>query len=197
VLPPGELRRRLSLIESQASSCTKCALGATRQRTVFSRGNPESELCFIGEGPGAEEEAAGQPFVGPAGQLLDKMIVAMGIAPEEVYIAHVVKCRLLPNKPPAPEEMAACMPYMHEQLELIKPRVIVALGATATKGLLGTHLGIKALRGTWKNYRGTIPLMPTYHPAYLLKDPSVKKEAWKDLQSVLERLGRQPPRKTS
>lgn len=167
---------------------------------MFARGNPDAEVCFIGEAPGPSEDAAGQPFVGAAGQLLDRMITAMGLSQDEVYITTLCRCRPPGDRAPSTDEMATCIPYLHEQLAVTRPRVIVALGATATKGLLSTALGIRALRGTWKLYRGATPLMPTYHPAYLLRENEAgrldaKREVWKDLQAVLERLGRSlPPR---
>jgi len=146
-------------------------------------------VCFVGEGPGADEDAQGFPFVGAAGQLLDRMIAAMGLARDEVYVCNIVKCRPPKNRKPEPAEMEACRPYLTEQLELIAPRVIVALGATAVQGLLGTSEGITRLRGTWKLYRGRIPVMPTFHPAYLLRTPAAKREVWHDLQAVLRHLG--------
>jgi len=160
---------------------------------VFARGNPEAKLCFVGEAPGADEDAQGLPFVGRAGQLLDRMIGAMGLSPErDVYVCNIIKCRPPDNRRPEPDEMAACMPYLHEQLAIINPRVIVALGGTAVAGLLNTKLGITKLRGQWKLYRGTL-VMPTYHPSYLLR-PSpqqieAKRQAWHDLQLVMKELG--------
>jgi DNA polymerase len=133
------------------------------------------------------------PFVGAAGQLLDRMIRAMGHEPEDVYIANIVKCRPPNNRKPEPEEMEVCIPYLHEQLELVAPKVIVALGATAVQGLLGTRVGITRLRGTWKLYRGRIPVMPTFHPAYLLRQAEKKRDVWSDLQQVMKRLEHRPP----
>ncbi len=200
-LPPPrteEAHRRLVVLSEKIQGCTLCALHQQRRRTVFARGNPDAELCFVGEAPGEEEDAQGLPFVGRAGQLLDRMIAAMGIPQEEVYITNLCRCRPPGNRTPTPEEMDACLPYLHEQLALVQPRVIVALGVTASRGLLKTSLGIKALRGTWKLYRGMIPVMPTYHPAYLLRETEAgrldaKRDVWKDLQAVLERLGRPLP----
>jgi DNA polymerase len=160
---------------------------------VFARGSGESGLCFVGEGPGADEDAQGFPFVGKAGQLLDKMIVAMGFSRDEVYVCNIVKCRPPNNRKPEPEEMAACMPYLAEQLSVLAPEVIVALGATAVQGLFGTGEGITRLRGRWKLYRGEIPVMPTFHPAFLLRNPAAKKEVWDDLQAVLRHMGRVVP----
>ena len=185
-------RVRLGVLAEEVKTCTKCALYADRTQTVFARGNPAAELCFIGEGPGADEDAEGFPFVGKAGQLLDRMIAAMGYERDDVYICNIVKCRPPNNRKPEPGEMSQCMPYLREQLDLVSPKVIVALGATAVEGLLGVGGGITRLRGQWKLYR-TIPVMPTFHPAYLLRTPEAKREVWADLQAVLKHLGRTPP----
>jgi DNA polymerase len=184
---------RLSLLEREVAACTRCRLHAARTQTVFSRGSPRAELMFVGEGPGAEEDAQGQPFVGKAGQLLDRMIAAMGLERDGVYVCNVVKCRPPDNRMPEPEEMEACAPYLARQIELVAPRVIVALGTTAVRGLLGTGEGITRLRGTWKLYRATIPVMPTFHPAYLLRKEEAKREVWEDLKAVLKHLGRNAP----
>jgi DNA polymerase len=189
----GERTRRLSLLEEQVRGCTACALHAGRTQTVFARGTGSSGLCFVGEGPGAEEDAQGFPFVGAAGQLLDRMIGAMGFSRDDVYVCNIVKCRPPKNRKPEPDEMAACMPYLAEQLELLAPQVIVALGATAVQGLLGTSEGITRIRGTWKLYRGRIAVMPTFHPAYLLRTPDAKRDVWADLQEVLRHMGRPIP----
>lgn len=181
--------QRLQLLEQEARSCTRCGLHQGRKQAVFARGQGGSGVCFVGEGPGADEDAQGLPFVGKAGQLLDKMIVAMGLDREQVYVCNIVKCRPPDNRKPQPEEMAACIPFLHEQLELIAPQVIVALGATAVQGLLGTSEGITRLRGKWKLYRGRIPVMPTFHPAYLLRQESAKREVWQDLKAVLTQVG--------
>ncbi len=186
-------RRSLEVLMEAVRSCARCGLSQHRKQTVFARGTGRSGVCFVGEGPGAEEDARGLPFVGPAGQLLDKMIAAMGLARDDVYVCNVVKCRPPDNRQPEAEEMAACMPYLHEQLELVAPKVIVALGATAVQGLLGTLEGITRLRGKWKTFRGQIPLMPTFHPAYLLRTPAAKREAWEDLQEVLRQVGLSVP----
>jgi DNA polymerase len=187
-----EAKLRLDVLAEEIKSCTKCALYATRTQTVFARGNPAAELCFVGEGPGADEDAAGFPFVGKAGQLLDRMITAMGYQRDDVYVCNIVKCRPPNNRKPEPDEMGKCMPYLREQLELVAPKVIVALGATAVEGLLGAGGGITRLRGQWKLYRA-IPVMPTFHPAYLLRNPEAKRDVWADLQAVLKHLGRSPP----
>jgi len=186
-------RRRLATLAEQIRPCTRCRLCEQRKQTVFARGDGSSGVCFIGEGPGADEDAQGFPFVGKAGQLLDRMIEAMGLERDSVYVCNVVKCRPPDNRKPEPEEMAACMPYLNEQLELVQPQVIVALGATAVQGLFGTTEGITRLRGKWKTLRGAIPVMPTFHPAYLLRTPAAKREVWEDLQEVLRKIGRTPP----
>jgi DNA polymerase len=148
---------------------------------------------FVGEGPGADEDAQGLPFVGKAGQLLDRMIAAMGLDRDEVYVCNVVKCRPPNNRKPDRDEMRACAPYLREQIDLVDPRVIVALGATALEGLLGIGGGITRLRGTWRLYDGRISVMPTFHPAYLLRQPSAKRQVWEDLQAVVGQLGRVLP----
>lgn len=176
--------------------CMKCAnLAATRTNVVFGVGSIDAELMFVGEAPGADEDAAGEPFVGAAGQLLTKMIGAMGLTRDQVYIANILKCRPdMPrgssgNRKPTPEEMQTCIPYLHAQIDLIQPKVLVGLGGTAIEGLLGKS-GITKLRGQWHTYRG-IPLMPTYHPAYLLRNQSnaEKRRVWEDLLAVMEKLG--------
>lgn len=186
--------RRLGVLKERVAGCTACVLHEKRTQTVFARGNPAAELCFVGEGPGEDEDASGLPFVGRAGQLLDKMIAGMGLTSDEVYICNVVKCRPPNNRNPLPPEMSACAPYVIEQLELASPKVIVTLGNIPLKGLCGVE-GITKLRGTWRLYRGSIPVMPTYHPSYVLRNPSpqVKREVWSDLREVLKQLGREPP----
>ena len=193
---PGDAEgrgRRLTVLAAEVGACTRCGLHATRKQAVFARGTGSSGLCFVGEGPGADEDLQGYPFVGAAGQLLDRMIEAMGIARDEVYVCNIVKCRPPDNRKPEPGEMAACIPYLEEQLALVAPQVIVALGGTAVQGLLGTSEGITRLRGKWKLYRGRVPVMPTFHPAYLLRTPGAKREVWDDLQSVLRQMGRGIP----
>ncbi|AKV03819.1 Uracil-DNA glycosylase, family 4 [Labilithrix luteola] len=191
--------RPLPVIAAEVVSCTKCELAKTRTNTVFSRGNPEAKLCFVGEAPGADEDAQGIPFVGRAGQLLDRMIQAMGLDPEkDVYVCNIIKCRPPGNRKPEPEETDACIPYLHEQIAVVDPKVIVALGNTAVGTLLNTKLGITKVRGSWKLYRGKIPVMPTYHPSYLLRPSAqqgeAKKQAWDDLQAVMKELGLPPKR---
>jgi uracil-DNA glycosylase len=199
IVPPAgdaeERRRRLDVLAETVRTCTSCALHTGRTQTVFARGTGSARLCFVGEGPGADEDAQGFPFVGKAGQLLDRMIAAMGFERDEVYVCNIVKCRPPDNRKPEPNEMAACTPYLKEQLELVAPEVIVALGATAVQGLFGTTEGITRMRGRWKLYGGRIPVMPTFHPAYLLRTPTAKREVWEDLQAVLRQMGRQLPTK--
>lgn len=187
-LSEDERRTHLALLAEEVRTCSKCELSKARTQTVFARGNPLAELCFVGEGPGADEDAQGEPFVGKAGQLLDKMIAAMGYQRDDVYICNIVKCRPPNNRKPEPIEMKTCGAYLQKQLEHVAPKVIVALGATAVQGLIGTSEGIMRLRGTWKLYRGTIPVMPTFHPAYLLRQPEAKRDVWADLQKVMKHL---------
>ena len=189
---PTEIRS-LPVLAKVVSECHACVLGDTRNNTVFSRGNPEAAIVFVGEGPGADEDASGLPFVGRAGQLLDKMIAAMGLDPErDVYVCNIVKCRPPGNRRPEPEEMTACFPYLDEQLANVKPKVMVALGGTAATALFDTKLGITRLRGQWKLYKG-IPTMPTFHPSYLLRpsdqQAEAKRQCWEDLQAVMKELG--------
>jgi uracil-DNA glycosylase family 4 len=192
VQPPLRVAAGASLeaLAEQVAGCRTCGLCEHRTQTVFARGTGKSGLCFVGEGPGADEDAQGAPFVGAAGQLLDRMIAAMGIDRDDVYVANIVKCRPPDNRKPTAEEMAACVPYLHRQLELLQPSVIVALGATALEGLLGKTGGITRHRGRFHLYRGKIAVMPTFHPAYLLRQPSAKREVWSDLQEVLRHMGR-------
>ncbi len=179
------------LNRTQVIGCEKCHLCRDRTNTVFGTGNPNADLMFIGEGPGHDEDMQGEPFVGRAGQLLDKQIAAMGLSRAEVYIANIVKCRPPGNRVPTPDEADACMPYLLRQIELIRPRIIVGLGATAVKYLLNDpKLAITRTRGQWKSFRG-IDFMPTFHPAYLLRQYSRenRQRVWSDLQAVMERLG--------
>ena len=189
----AERAHRLTVLAQEVSGCTRCGLHRERKQTVFARGTGSSGVCFVGEGPGADEDAQGFPFVGKAGQLLDRMIAAMGFGRDEVYVCNIVKCRPPKNRKPEPDEMAACRPYLVEQLELIEPKVIVALGATAVEGLLGVSGGITRLRGNWRLYGGRIAVMPTFHPAYLLRTPEAKRDVWNDLKEVLKHLGRPVP----
>ncbi len=178
----------LETLPAAVAACKRCRLHALgRTRTVFSDGSPTARLMFIGEGPGADEDAQGVPFVGAAGQLLTRMIEAMRLKRGEVYIANIVKCRPPGNRTPLEDEGGACLPYVQRQVELVKPEVIVVLGATPFLHLLGQK-GIMAGRGKWYDYRG-IPVMATYHPAFLLRMSGKKAEAWADLQQVMKKLG--------
>jgi len=183
-------------LRERALACVKCPnLVASRKTVVFGVGDINSPLMFIGEAPGADEDVQGEPFVGKAGQLLTRIIQAMGFGREAVYIANILKCRpdtpgqSFGNRKPTPEEMETCIPYLHQQIDLIQPKVIVALGATAVEGLLGKTLGISKLRGTWQTYRA-IPLMPTFHPSFLLRpeNASQKRKVWEDMLQVMEKL---------
>jgi DNA polymerase len=191
--PDGERARRLALVAEQAAACTSCALHRGRTKSVFARGNPHAELMFIGEGPGFNEDQQGLPFVGPAGQLLDRMIAAMGYRPDDVYICNVVKCRPPQNRTPHAEEAAACAPFLAEQLAVVAPKIIVALGRCATENLGLMPADGRRWRGAFRDYRG-VPVMPTYHPAFLLRSPQFKRQVWDDLQLVMAELGRPSPR---
>jgi DNA polymerase len=184
----------LNAIRTDIGDCTRCRLHKGRTNLVFGVGNPNAELMFVGEGPGADEDAQGEPFVGRAGQLLNNMISAMGLKREDVYIANVVKCRPPGNRTPEKDECDICSPFLLRQIEVIKPKVIVALGAVAAKNLLAVNDSMANLRGRWYDFRGA-RLAVTYHPAYLLRDPRQKKEAWKDLQMVMKYLELTPPAK--
>lgn len=184
----------LESLQKQVEGCTRCELHKERTHTVFARGSPTSRLVFVGEGPGQEEDLQGKPFVGPAGQLLDKMIEAMGLRPEDIYICNIVKCRPPGNRKPTPTEMQSCAPYLENQLQLLKPEVIVALGGTAVAGLLGITDGITRVRGRFRLYQKQTLVMPTFHPAYLLRNPSAKRQVWSDLKQVAHHLGIELPR---
>jgi uracil-DNA glycosylase family 4 len=186
----------LALVREELGDCKRCKLCPTRTNIVFGVGNPDAQLVFVGEAPGADEDAQGEPFVGRAGQLLTKMIEAMGYARGDVYICNVLKCRPPGNRNPEPDEVASCEPFLKKQLGAIRPRIIVALGKFAVQCLLRDDAPISRLRGNLRSYEG-IPLMPTFHPAYLLRDPSKKKLAWDDLKAVnaaLAKVGVLPPR---
>ncbi len=184
----------LTAIREHIGDCTRCRLHSGRTKLVFGVGNPNAHIMFVGEGPGADEDAQGEPFVGRAGQLLNNMIVAMGIRREDVYIANVVKCRPPGNRAPEKDEADTCSPFLMQQIDVVKPKVIVALGATAAKNLLVLNDSMLNMRGRWYDFRGT-KLVVTYHPAYLLRDPRQKKETWKDLQMVMKFLGLTAPSK--
>ncbi len=196
-LSPTEKAAAFAALRERVMVCVKCAnLAASRKNVVFGVGNIDAELMFVGEAPGADEDEQGEPFVGKAGQLLTKIIQATGLQRGDVFIANILKCRpdtpgqSAGNRKPTPEEMKTCIPYLHEQIDLIRPKVIVALGATAVEGLLGKTVGITKLRGNWQSYRGT-PMMPTYHPAYLLRNQAMseKRRVWEDMLAVMEKLG--------
>ena len=177
-------------VREDLGECTRCKLYKHRHTIVFGDGNPKAELVFVGEGPGADEDAQGLPFVGRAGKLLTQMIEAMGLERKDVYICNVVKCRPPENRTPEDDEVSTCSPFLLRQLAVIAPKVIVCLGAVAAKTLLRTNRGISQFRGQWLDYRGS-KLMATYHPAYLLRNPNAKGEVWKDLQKVMVVLGLQ------
>lgn len=190
----AEPAEALRLIQEDLGECTRCVLSRLGRKTiVFGEGDPSAELMFVGEGPGADEDEQGRPFVGRAGQLLNKMIEAMGLRREQVYIANVVKCRPPGNRTPEREEIETCSPFLLRQIAVIQPKAIVALGAVAARCLLGLNEPMARLRGRWFDFRGT-RLAVTYHPAFLLRDPRQKKETWKDLQMVMEHLGLKPHR---
>jgi DNA polymerase len=195
-LDSNEKAAAFTALRERALVCVKCPhLAASRKNVVFGVGSIDAQLMFVGEAPGADEDEQGEPFVGAAGQLLTKIIQATGLSRAEVYIANILKCRpdtpgqSYGNRKPTPEEMATCIPYLHEQIDLIRPQVIVALGATAVEGLLGKTVGITKLRGNWQNYRDT-PLMPTFHPSYLLRNQAMseKRKVWEDMLAVMEKL---------
>jgi len=196
-LDPQAKAAAFAALRERALACVKCPhLASSRKTVVFGVGSIDAQLMFVGEAPGADEDEQGEPFVGKAGQLLTKIIQATGLQRADVYIGNILKCRpdtpgqSAGNRKPTTDEMATCIPYLHEQIDLIRPKVLVALGATAVEGLLGKTLGITKLRGTWKTYRG-IPLMPTYHPAYLLRNQAMseKRKVWEDMLAVMEKLG--------
>ena len=197
-LTPEAKAAAFAELRQRALACVKCPrLAAARKNVVFGVGSIDAELMFVGEAPGADEDEQGEPFVGRAGELLTKIIQTMGFKREDVYIGNILKCRpdtpgqTSGNRKPTADEMKTCIPYLHEQIDLIRPKVIVALGGTAMEGLLGKVAGITKLRGHWHTYRG-IPLMPTYHPAYLLRNQALseKRKVWEDMLQVLEKLGR-------
>ncbi len=197
-MTPQEKTELLNEIDvNEVKTCTRCGLAATRTNTVFGEGNPAAELVFVGEGPGADEDRTGRPFVGRAGELLTKMIEAMGLTRKDVFIGNIVKCRPPGNRAPAPEEVGACWSYLIRQLQIIRPKVIVTLGNPATQNLLNTQIGITKMRGQWQKLpdigeglAGTA-VMPTFHPAYLLRQytPDNRKKVWDDLKKVMTRLG--------
>lgn len=190
--------RLLEEIRRELETCNRCPLGRTRRNLVFGEGNPHADILFIGEGPGSEEDATGRPFVGPAGQLLTKIIEAgMGVPRSSVYICNIVKCRPPNNRPPLDEEAEACMPFLQKQIKAVRPKVIITLGHTAASRLLGLRGPMHQLRGKWQTYRG-IPVMPTFHPSYVLRyyTVAVRRQVWEDVQEAMRLLkggGRAPP----
>ena len=206
---PGDVVAELRAISEDIGECTRCRLSKGRKNIVFGTGSVHAELMFVGEGPGADEDEQGLPFVGRAGQLLNNMIAAMGLRREDVYIANVVKCRPPGNRTPERDECETCIPFLMRQIAAIRPKVIVALGATAAKNLLAINSPMAELRGRWYDFRvnvnsqgrtdpngPTVKLAVTYHPAFLLRDPRQKKETWKDLQMVMKYLGLKPKTST-
>ena len=188
--PPSKLTpstETFEQIHAEIGNCTRCPLYQERTHVVHTEGNRKARLMFVGEAPGADEDAQARPFVGRAGQLLTKIIEAIGMKREEVLIGNVNRCRPPGNRPPMPDEVATCKPYLLREIAVVQPEVIVVLGNTATKNLLDTNVGITRLRGTFQDYKG-IKVMPTFHPAYLLRDPSKKRETWEDLKKVRDYL---------
>ena len=205
-----DVELELRAISQDIGECTRCRLSKARNNIVFGTGNVHAELMFVGEGPGADEDEQGLPFVGRAGQLLNNMIAAMGLRREDVYIANIVKCRPPQNRTPERDECETCIPFLLRQIAAIRPKVIVALGATAARNLLAINSPMGELRGRWYDFRVnitsqgrpdpegfTVKLAVTYHPAFLLRDPRQKKETWKDLQMVMQYLGLKPPSKSA
>ena len=197
--PPGQTPEQrvheLTVLAEVVSRCTRCPqLASTRTQTVFGVGPVDAELCFIGEAPGFEEDRKGEPFVGPAGQLLDRIIVACGLKREQVYIGNILRCRPPGNRLPLPDEAHNCREYLEQTLELVRPKFLCCLGACAAQNLLGSTLSIGKLRGRFHEYRG-IPVLCTYHPAYLLRTPEKTKDVWDDMKKLLARMGRPVPGK--
>jgi DNA polymerase len=184
----------LLAVREDLGECSRCKLHGGRTRLVFGVGNPRARLLFVGEGPGADEDRQGEPFVGRAGQLLTRMIEAMGFARSEVYIANVVKCRPPENRDPEPDEIVSCEPFLRAQIAAIGPQVIVALGRFAVQTLLRDGSPISRQRGRWREYQG-VRCMPTFHPAYLLRSPADKAKAWDDLKLVMKEFGKEAPRR--
>jgi uracil-DNA glycosylase family 4 len=193
--PPAEQRRHeLTVLAERVAQCTRCAeLARTRKQTVFGVGPVDAELCFIGEAPGRDEDRKGEPFVGAAGQLLNRIIVACGMKREDVYICNILRCRPPDNRLPLPNEAHNCREYLERQLELVRPKYLCALGACAAQNLLGTTLSIGRLRGRFHDYHG-IPVLCTYHPAFLLRNPEKKKDVWEDMKKLLAHMGRPVPK---
>jgi len=184
---PADSPDGLAAVREEMEKCHRCPLGKGRKNLVFGEGNPHADLVFVGEAPGADEDEQGRPFVDRAGQLLTKIIAAMGLKREDVYICNILKCRPPGNRNPQPDEIAACEPYLVRQLQAISPRFVCALGSFAARTLLKTESPITSLRGRFHDYHG-IRLMPTYHPAYLLRNPDAKKLVWQDVQMIMKEL---------
>jgi uracil-DNA glycosylase family 4 len=191
LLSQGTRRKHLTLdeIRQELGECTRCRLHEGRNHLVFGEGNPQAALVFVGEGPGRDEDLQGKPFVGRAGELLTRIIEAIDLTRKEVYIANIVKCRPPNNRDPKPDEIQTCLPFLLKQLEAIKPRIICALGTFAAQTLLGTEERISVLRGRFHDYKGT-KLMPTYHPAFLLRNPQFKRDVWEDMKRIREEYQR-------
>jgi len=187
IVEDSEAKTLLDDLRAIAVVCEKCRLAGSRTQVVYGVGNPNADLMFIGEAPGRDEDLKGEPFVGRAGQLLTDIIKAMKLTRDDVYIANVIKCRPPENRNPEPDELEACRPYIQRQVEIIQPKVIVTLGRFALQSLTGKAYGISSARGNWLEYNG-VKVMPTYHPAYLLRTPSAKKEVWADMKKVMEQL---------
>jgi DNA polymerase len=190
--PLSEPYLALAGLQSEIGECTRCRLSERRTKLVFGTGSPQARVMFVGEGPGYEEDRQGLPFVGKAGQLLNRIIQAMGMQREEVYIANVVKCRPPENRTPLPDECETCLPFLRRQIEIIRPQVICALGSVAVGALLQTSGSISRLRGTLRSLADGTVVMPTFHPAYLLRNPEKKKEVWEDMKMVMDFLARNP-----
>ena len=178
----------LDQLSHEIADCRRCQLAEGRSNIVFGSGNPDADLVFVGEAPGRDEDLKGEPFVGKAGQLLTRIITAMGLTREDVYICNVIKCRPPNNRDPLPSEIETCEPFLKGQLDIIKPKVICALGSFASQTLLKSEVRISRLRGQFRDYHG-VPLMPTYHPSFLLRNPHAKREVWEDIQMVMKLLG--------
>ena len=197
VIPAADRPAALEAVRAEIGDCTRCPLAyGGRHKIVFADGSPTARLMFVGEGPGADEDVQGLPFVGKAGQLLNNMIVAMGLKREEVYIANIVKCRPPANRTPEYVEATTCSQFLIQQIDIVRPEVIVALGGTAATYLLGVKQSLASLRGRWYTSRGA-KVAVTYHPAFLLRDPRQKGEAWKDLQRVMAELGLKAPQRAA
>ncbi len=186
--PASEGKGALNRIEQTLKNCRRCDLWHGRKTIVFGEGNPEARIVFVGEGPGFDEDREGRPFVGPAGRLLTKIINAMGLVREEVYICNVVKCRPPENRAPEPEEIRTCTPFLRSQLEAVRPEFICTLGAVAAQCLLGTDRPVSELRGRFHDYGG-VPLIPTFHPAHLLRHPEKKRDVWEDIKKLMKAAG--------